>query len=228
MRYSMMRIIPAEIAKTGISVVDEMILQMHLSNATNGRTIKKGIMATVYPTGRKADQVRTPLRKPVENEYRILVNNTCAYIIQGIDPEDTRGLAVNCYLENRSKGTLNFVWSDVTIDGRPAKTAYEGYTTKQRLHRSWFRKRSFLIHGNDTLSCPDISRLFSARRSLLTKTCTLAHIKSFGPDCSARGTQMLSICILRGLNSFLMEKLFFDVKMENLFLWKEISQGISF
>ena len=120
-----MRIIPAEIAKTGISVVDEMILQMHLSNATNGRTIKKGIMATVYPTGRKADQVRTPLRKPVENEYRILVNNTCAYIIQGIDPEDTRGLAVNCYLENRSKGTLNFVWSDVTIDGRPAKTAYE-------------------------------------------------------------------------------------------------------
>ena len=79
-----MRIIPAEIAKTGISVVDEMILQMHLSNATNGRTIKKGIMATVYPTGRKADQVRTPLRKPVENEYRILVNNTCAYIIQGM------------------------------------------------------------------------------------------------------------------------------------------------
>ena len=120
-----MRIIPAEIAKTGISVVDEMILQMHLSNATNGRTIKKGIMATVYPTGRKADQVRTPLRKPVENEYRILVNNTCAYIIQGIDPEDTRGLAVNCYLENRSKGTLNFVWSDVTIDGKPAKTVYE-------------------------------------------------------------------------------------------------------
>ena len=53
------------------------------------------------------------------------MNNTCAYIIQGIDPEDTRGLAVNCYLENRSKGTLNFVWSDVTIDGRPAKTAYE-------------------------------------------------------------------------------------------------------
>jgi len=39
---------------------------------------------------------------------------------------------------------------------------------------------------------------------------------------------MLTICILRGLNSFLMEKLFFDVKMENLFLWKEISQGISF
>jgi hypothetical protein len=63
---------------------------------------------------------------------------------------------------------------------------------------------------------------------LLTETCTLAHINSFGPDCSARGTQMLTICILRGLNSFLMEKLFFDVKMENLFLWKEISQGISF
>ena len=39
---------------------------------------------------------------------------------------------------------------------------------------------------------------------------------------------MFSVCIPRVLNSFLMEKLFFDVKMENLFLWKEISQGISF
>ena len=72
------------------------------------------------------------------------------------------------------------------------------------------------------VQCPEIAAYGNLH------TCTLAHIKSFGPDCSAQGKQMFSVCIPRVLNSFLMEKLFFDVKMENLFLWKEISQGISF
>ena len=120
-----MTITPAEIARTGISSVDEMILQLRVSNALNGKAIKKGIMATVYPSGKKAKQIQVPMRKVVEGEYRVLVNETCAFIIQGVDPEDSRGLAVNCYLENRSKGTLNFVWTDVTIDGKPAKTVYE-------------------------------------------------------------------------------------------------------
>lgn len=120
-----MTVSPAEIEKAGVRSVDEMILQMSISNAANGKAIKKGIMATVYPTGKKAEQVNAPRRTAVEDEYRILNNQACAYIMQGVDPEDPRGLAVNCYLENRCKRTLTFVWSDVTIDGKPAKAITE-------------------------------------------------------------------------------------------------------
>ena len=69
--------------------------------------------------------VDTPSRKPVENEYRVYNNKACAYIMQGVDPEHEEGFAVNCYLENRSAGTLNFTWSDVTINGKPVATDYE-------------------------------------------------------------------------------------------------------
>lgn len=74
--------------------------------------------------------------------------------------------------------------------------------------------------------CPEIAAYGNLH------TCT--H-KSFGPDCSAQGMQMLSICILRGLNSFfngksdrllLMEKLFIDVKMKkSLFMERNLSRN---
>lgn len=71
------------------------------------------------------------------------------------------------------------------------------------------------------VQCPEIAAYGSLH------TCTLAHIKSFGPDCSARGMQMLSICIPRVLNSFLMEKLFIDVKMKkSLFMERNLSRKL--
>ena len=82
-------------------------------------------MATVYPTGKKANEVTTPRRVPVENEQMVLLDETCAYILQGTDMDDIRGYTVNCYVENRSDRTLDFVWSDVTIDGKPVNLLYE-------------------------------------------------------------------------------------------------------
>ena len=122
---SEMVVSPAELAKAGISSVDEMILQMRITDAITDKIIQRGIKATAYPTGKKAEEVKAPVRTPAENELIVNDDASCAFIIQGIDPEDTRGLAVNCYLENRSGGTLNFVWTDVTINDIAVSTSYE-------------------------------------------------------------------------------------------------------
>lgn len=120
-----MKISPEDLERSGISSVDELILQMRVANGVNEKVIEKGLLAKVYPTGKKAVQVKAMTRKPVENEYRVYNNKACAYIMQGVDPEHEEGFAVNCYLENRSAGTLNFTWSDVTINGKPVSTDYE-------------------------------------------------------------------------------------------------------
>ena len=120
-----MKISPEDLERSGISSVDEMILQMRVTNGVNEKVMEKGLMAKVYPTGKEAVQVKAMVRKPVENEYAVYNNNACAYLIQGLDPEHEGGFAVNCYLENRSGGTLNFTWSDVTINGKPVTTDYE-------------------------------------------------------------------------------------------------------
>ena len=120
-----MTVPPADIEKTGVTSVDEMILEMSILNAVTEKALQKGIMATVYPTGKKANEVTTPRRVPVENEQMVLLDETCAYILQGTDMDDIRGYTVNCYVENRSDRTLDFVWSDVTIDGKPVNLLYE-------------------------------------------------------------------------------------------------------
>ena len=120
-----MTVPPVDIEKTGVTSVDEMILEMSILNAVTEKALQKGIMATVYPTGKKANEVTTPRRVPVENEQMVLLDETCAYILQGTDMDDIRGYTVNCYVENRSDRTLGFVWSDVTIDGKPVNLLYE-------------------------------------------------------------------------------------------------------
>ena len=120
-----MTVPPVDIEKTGVTSVDEMILEMSILNAVTEKALQKGIMATVYPTGKKANEVTTPRRVPVENEQMVLLDETCAYILQGTDMDDIRGYTVNCYVENRSDRTLDFVWSDVTIDGKPVNLLYE-------------------------------------------------------------------------------------------------------
>lgn len=120
-----MRVLPVEIEKTGITSVDEMILEMSVSNAVTEQVLQKGIMVTVYPTGKKADQVTTPQRVPVENEQAVIMDETCTCILQGTDLDDIRGYTVNCYLENKSDRALDFTWSNVTINGKPVNLLYE-------------------------------------------------------------------------------------------------------
>lgn len=120
-----MTILPEDIEKTGITAVDEMMLEMSILNGSNEKVLQKGIMATVYPTGKKASEVVTPQRVAVENEQTVIQEGTCTYILQGTNLDDIRGFAVNCYLENKSDRTLNFVWSNVTINGKPVNIVYE-------------------------------------------------------------------------------------------------------
>lgn len=120
-----MRILPVEIEKTGVTSVDEMIMEMSVSNAATEKALQKGIMATVYPTGKKANEITAPQRVPVENEQIVIQDAACTYILQGTDMDDIRGYTVNCFAENKSARTLNFVWSDVTINGKPVNLLYE-------------------------------------------------------------------------------------------------------
>ena len=120
-----MKVLPVEIEKTGVTSVDEMILEMSILNAATEKALQKGIMATVYPTGKKANEIITPQRVPVENEQIVIQDAACACILQGTDMDDIRGFTVNSYLENKSDRTLNFVWSNVTINGKPVNLLYE-------------------------------------------------------------------------------------------------------
>lgn len=122
---STMTISPADLEKAGISSVDELILQLLIRNADNDKVIQSGIKGVAYPTGKKAADIKAPARTPVENEAVIINDNASAFIIQRANPNDARGFAVNCYLENKSAAPLNFVWDSVTINGAAVKTSYE-------------------------------------------------------------------------------------------------------
>lgn len=116
---------PAEFEKANISAVDELILQLRINNAINDKVIKKGIKAVAYPTGKKAADIKPPQRTPVENELVVINDKTGQFIIQGLNPDDEMGLAMNCFVANPNAHTLNFVLSDVTINGVAVKTSYE-------------------------------------------------------------------------------------------------------
>lgn len=125
---STMTISPADLKKSGISSVDEMILQLTIRNADNDKVIQQGIWGVTYPTGKKAADVKAPARTPVENEVLVNNDNASAFIIQGSNPNDERGFAVNCFLQNKSVKTLSFVWSNVTLNGVAVNTSYEEIT----------------------------------------------------------------------------------------------------
>lgn len=125
---STMTISPADLEKSGISSVDEMILQLTIRNADNDKVIQQGIWGVTYPTGKKAADVKAPARTPVENEALVNNDNASAFIIQSSNPNDERGFAVNCFLQNKSVKILSFVWSNVTINGASVNTSYEETT----------------------------------------------------------------------------------------------------
>lgn len=122
---STMTISPADLEKAGISSVDELILQLLIRNADNDKVIQSGIKGVTYPTGKKAADIKAPARTPVDNEAVIINDNASAFIIQGSNPNDERGFAVNCYLQNKSGVPLNFVWNNVTINGAAVNIPYE-------------------------------------------------------------------------------------------------------
>lgn len=121
---SEMTISPAELERAGLSRIDEMILEMKVVNADTEKVLQSGILTTVYPTGKKAAEIKAPVRKAMENETPVLKNKATAYIIQDMDLEDVDGLAINCYLENRSARKLTFEWTDVRINDQPVAPHY--------------------------------------------------------------------------------------------------------
>ena len=99
---------PVKFESCGITSIDELILRLKTIDSGNYKTLGEET-AFVYPTGKKAEDIKVPERIPVEGELIAMDNDDCTFIIQGVDPSASTGYALNYYYENKSDRTLTLL-----------------------------------------------------------------------------------------------------------------------
>ena len=100
-----------DIAKCGISVIEEMILPLEISGMQREET-----MFTVYPTGKKAEEYKVPDRKKVEGEKVLVDNDEITFIVQKVE-NTSSGSSIDCYYENKTEKPLTFSCESLYING---------------------------------------------------------------------------------------------------------------
>lgn len=113
-----------EIAKCGFSSVDEIIFSMKAIDSSTYSTILEKEIVTVYPTGKKAEDIVVTDRTPVENEEVVVDDENCTFILQGAGEQPGVGYGVSCYFENKSDRELTFIWSNSTLNGKDVTAFY--------------------------------------------------------------------------------------------------------
>ena len=120
-----MKISPEELEMSGITRVDEVILGLRITESDTEKVLQKGIVSKVYPTGKKAEEIKAADRAPVDGEMAVIADKEKVYVIQGTNPDDPSGFAINAYLENNSGRPLTFTMAGVTVNDQPINIAYE-------------------------------------------------------------------------------------------------------
>lgn len=107
-----------ELKNCGITSVDEIMFDLRVYDYEDWSAddIVEDTFA-IYPTGLNAETVVYPERLSVDGEIIILDNEICIFIVQGVNPEDLWGYALNCYIENKSDHDMMFSWDDVSVNG---------------------------------------------------------------------------------------------------------------
>lgn len=97
-----------DIARYGISAIDEMVLPLEIQGEET--------LITVYPTGKKAEEYKVPDRKKIEGEKVLVDNDEITFIIQGVE-NTSSGCSIDCYYENKTDEPVTFQCESLQING---------------------------------------------------------------------------------------------------------------
>ena len=115
---------PLDLEKCGITAVDEIILRMQVADSEAWTMVTEDAMATVYPTGKKAEDIKAADRKPVDKEVVVVDNDDCTFILQGATDKEILGYGVNCYFENKTDKMLTVTWNGTKVNGQDVIAYY--------------------------------------------------------------------------------------------------------
>lgn len=115
---------PLDLEKCGITAVDEIILRMQVADSEAWTMVTEDAMATVYPTGKKAEDIKAADRKPVDKEVVVVDNDDCTFILQGASDKEILGYGVNCYFENKTDKMLTVTWNSTKVNGQDVIAYY--------------------------------------------------------------------------------------------------------
>ncbi|MDO5133556.1 MAG: hypothetical protein Q4D81_11330 [Eubacteriales bacterium] len=107
---------PADLAKCGISAVDEILLDVTVIDEDTWDVLADSGDIAVYPTGKKPEEIKAPDRTPVENEKILADTDDFTFIMQGGGEDPVYGYVINCYFENKTDKPLTFMWSKTSVN----------------------------------------------------------------------------------------------------------------
>ena len=140
-----------ELEKLGITAVDELTLRLSVYDGKDGDVLSENSIATVYPTGKKADQVVAPERKPVDKEAVVVTDAACTFILQGPVQKDAVASSIPCYIENKTDKVISLVLENSTVNGQPV----EGFVSMEILPGT--RGYSSVLYMQDALAAKGIT-----------------------------------------------------------------------
>ena len=140
-----------ELEKLGITAVDELTLRLSVYDGKDGDVLSENSIATVYPTGKKADQVVAPERKPVDKEAVVVNEAACTFILQGPVQKDAVASSIPCYIENKTDKVISLVLENSTVNGQPV----EGFVSMEILPGT--RGYSSVLYMQDALAAKGIT-----------------------------------------------------------------------
>lgn len=114
----------ADLEKCGISVIDELILELRAIDMESYETLSEDVVASVYPTGKKKEDIQPQERIPAEKETVILDNEDILFVIQGSGENSIMGYVLHCYFENRSDKTLTVMWNKTSVNDTDVSSLY--------------------------------------------------------------------------------------------------------
>ena len=117
----------ANLRAAGVSSVDELILYplIYDPSVPMGQGDVVDGAFSFYPTGQSKGNVAYPVRQRTSGEQTFFDNSFGTLVILGAQADETEGLLVNCYLENKTERFLSFEWSDVVVGNTAVGTVEE-------------------------------------------------------------------------------------------------------
>lgn len=140
-----------ELEKLGITAVDELTLRLSVYDGKDGDVLSENSISTVYPSGKKADQVVVPARKPVDKEAVVVNDAACTFILQGPVQKDAVSSSIPCYIENKTDKVICLVLENSTVNGQPV----EGFVGMEILPGT--RGYSSVLYMQDALAAKGIT-----------------------------------------------------------------------
>lgn len=117
--YSKIQFSNSKIEELGITAVDEIKLYMRAYDSDDWMADDYfEDVFTVYPTGLSSEEIVSPSRPTYENEYVVVDNEYCTFVIISAFTDSIWGYSLNYYIENKTTDIeLMFTWDDVSVNG---------------------------------------------------------------------------------------------------------------